>query len=233
MNPTRPETASPRANTTAARPGRTIIDSSSPSSSSSSPSSSSPSSNTDNCVEKNKNLLLGIFRRFDQGGKGILEINDIEDMVKAIMLPNDKAGKKKIKHVSAVILQSLDKDKSGGVDRDEFVNWVTKGAKLNVQQRKTFGEAGPVQAAILDFLIAVENCLTSLRNRKRSTADDEEYTQEHAIIDVVKDLYKQFDGTIHFSFPPFLLLFPPGTETWNHHLMHLSLFPFSPFLRFF
>ena len=128
MNPERPISDSP-ARTNNKRPGRTLIDSSS----SSDPASSNNDNNDEDENERRKRLF-GLFRKFDQGGTGILQLDDVHAMVKAIMIPGNRSSKMKTKQVASVILQSLDKDKSGGVDREEFVQWVTKGMSL-CQQR--------------------------------------------------------------------------------------------------
>jgi hypothetical protein len=125
MNPERPATDSP-ARTNNKRPGRTIIDSSS----SSDPAASNNDNNDEDENERRKRLF-GLFRKFDQGGTGILQLEDVHAMVKAIMIPGNRSSKMKTKQVASVILQSLDKDKSGGVDREEFVQWVTKGNPTN------------------------------------------------------------------------------------------------------
>ena len=255
MNPERPATDSP-ARTNNKRPGRTIIDSSS----SSDPAASNNDNNDEDENERRKRLF-GLFRKFDQGGTGILQLEDVHAMVKAIMIPGNRSSKMKTKQVASVILQSLDKDKSGGVDREEFVQWVTKGnptnevelsnysifggrlllwcsttvslcqlrfacmsfhssiivfffllvlccpfffffpprmlvpgAKLTPEQRVAFGQSGPVQASILDFLEAVEGCLLNKPTKQqKNRSPDDVYDQDAAVDDVVDDLYSQFD----------------------------------------
>ena len=61
--------------------------------------------------------------------------------------------------IAIVIFQSLDKDKSGTVEQEEFINWVEKGSQMSEDQRKTFAASGKVQAAIILFLKAVEETI--------------------------------------------------------------------------
>ena len=93
-------------------------------------------------------------------------------------------------------------DKSGGVDKEEFVAWVSKGSLLQPEQRKIFSEGGTVQKAILLFLQAIETCLTTpapSRSSGRSDGggggndDDGTYTTTNAVSDVVKNLFQTFD----------------------------------------
>ena len=71
---------------------------------------------------------------------------------------------------------------------------VGPGAKLTPEQRVAFGQSGPVQAAILDFLEAVEGCLLNKPTKQQKNRGPEDvYDQDAAIDDVVDDLYSQFD----------------------------------------
>ena len=95
-------------------------------------------------------------------------------------------------------------DKSGGVDKEEFVVWFSKGSLLQPEQRKIFSEGGTVQKPILLFLEAIETCLTApapSRSSGRSDGggggggndDDGTYTTTNAVSDVVKNLFQTFD----------------------------------------
>ena len=183
MEPSRPTDAPTRGSPS--RPGRTVT-----------PSSNTTTTNDDvNNDSQSTARLLGLFRRFDTNRTGILQLEQIQAMVKAIMLPTDTTKKKQTNNIASIILQSLDKDKSGGVDRDEFVAWVTKGAELKPEQRKVFGSSGPVQSAILEFLESVERCLLHKKKKPNSSSDQVSsfYTQDTAIDEVVNDLFEQFD----------------------------------------
>ena len=93
-------------------------------------------------------------------------------------------------------------DKSGGVDKEEFVAWVSKGALLQPEQRRMFAEGGTVQKAILNFLEGVEDCLKTPAPSRSSAGSagsggtdgtDGMYTTTNAISDVVKNLFQTFD----------------------------------------
>jgi Ca2+-binding EF-hand superfamily protein len=169
--PSRPATDSPSLRKQE-RPGRTLIDN----------------------AKDREERMLGLFRKFDTREVGILDINNIHSMVKAIMIPTDQSKRRETKNVASVILQSLDKDKSGGVDSREFIAWVTKGAELKPDQRLAFKDSGRVQASILQFLEAVEDVLlTDAEESSTSKNVTEIYTQDDAISDVVNELFRQFD----------------------------------------
>lgn len=166
MQPSRPESDSPMRS--GGRTGKNIVD--------------------------RKARMLALFRKFDISNSGILDLTNINSMVKAILVPTSTSKRNQTKNVASIILQSLDKDKSGGVDQDEFVTWVTKGAELQPEQRIAFAASGHVQTAILNFLEAVEECLLTNGDDDQNSSDPSSiYTQDDAINDVVKDLFLQFD----------------------------------------
>ena len=155
--------------------------------------------------DQKRERLQQIFHNFDSLGRGSISQNGIEAMVKLMMKPKDKSERENSRGIATVILQSLDKDKSGTVEEAEFIAWFEKGSQMSPDQRKNFAASGKVQCAILAFLEAVEQSMLSvtqdtgdnreggrpvknIENDQGAKNPHEKYANE-----CVADLFDQFD----------------------------------------
>ena len=104
--------------------------------------------------------LRHLFDEYDLEGTGHLRKEDLSTMLfeLSVICPNLQLPRSE--NDLNVLMQILDDDGNGTIEKQEFVNWVCKGLSMTKEQRQKFRSGNQMRQRLDCFLIAVEKALS-------------------------------------------------------------------------
>ena len=75
------------------------------------------------------------------------------------------------RRVARSVIEKLDKDGNGELDKVEFYNWLKTGINMSVKDRQTFANKGPLKAQLTSFLSSVERYVIIMQQKEIKTRE--------------------------------------------------------------
>lgn len=133
--------------------------------------------------EKLKNAVGLIFSRYDSDGTGDIDVEELTEMVFDFQCSFPDLYKNtppvSPRRVARNVIEKLDKDGNGELDKMEFYNWLKTGINMNLRDRETFSKKGPLKAQLTSFLSSVERYVIITQQKEAKTRE---------VIDAVRTL---------------------------------------------
>ena len=122
-----------------------------------------------------KNSVGLIFSRYDSDGTGDIDVEELTEMVFDFQcsFPDLYANTPPVspRRVARSVIEKLDKDGNGELDKVEFYNWLKTGINMSVKDRQTFANKGPLKAQLTSFLSSVERYVIIMQQKEIKTRE--------------------------------------------------------------
>jgi mlo protein len=113
---------------------------------------------SNNLTAKHVMRISEVFQRFDSDGDQRINAPELKELWGKLAkeYSADKANKTKIgeptREEANFILKALDDDKTGFIEKGEFVEWISSGMTMTEAERKAYSESGSLQKKLGDLL---------------------------------------------------------------------------------
>lgn len=121
--------------------------------------------------EQLKTAVAKIFERYDTDGTGEIDIEELQEMIFDFQctFPDIYSNIEPMspRKVARTVIEKLDRDLSGELDKDEFYNWLAAGIEMSHEQREKFSQKDPMRSQLTSFLNSVERYVIIMQNERR------------------------------------------------------------------
>jgi Ca2+-binding EF-hand superfamily protein len=120
-----------------------------------------------------KNAVGLIFSKYDTDGTACIDVEELTEMVFDFQcsFPDLYANTPPVspRRVARNVIEKLDQDGNGELDKSEFFNWLKTGINMSIADRETFAKNGPLKAQLTSFLSSVERYVIIMQQKEKKT----------------------------------------------------------------
>ena len=106
-----------------------------------------------------KDKIMWVFTKYDRDCSGSLDVNEVLELMVEIQSVTNDSLVNSVKFTfkdSQMVLENLDTDGNGTVEKNEFIDWLSKGLAMTPDQFERYMRSGDSQHLLAIFLLGVK-----------------------------------------------------------------------------